>query len=271
MGTGREASLSMNKTALITGASSGIGYELAKQFARDRTDLVLVARDEPRLQQIAAEIETSSGVSVKVIRADLSRATSSEEIYTETARLHIAVDYLINNAGFGLLGAFSDTDPKSELDMLQVNIVSLVHLTKLYLLDMLARGSGGILNVASTSAFQPGPFMAVYYASKAFVLSFTEALAEELRGTGLHATALCPGPTATDFVRRAKMENIRFMKSKAIAMMTAAKVAEIGYRAFLEGKAVVIPGFLNQLGAQSVRVSPRALVRRITRKLQEEI
>jgi len=260
----------MSKTALITGASSGIGYELAKLFARDHTDLVLVARDEPRLQQIAAELQTSSGVFVKVIAADLSRAPAPADIYTETTRFHIAVDYLVNNAGFGLVGAFSETDLQGELDMLQVNIVSLMHLTKLYVRDMRARGSGGILNVASTAAFQPGPFMAMYYASKAFVLSFTEALAEELRGTGLHATALCPGPTATDFQRRAKMENVRLMKSKAIAMMSAAEVADIGYRAFLNGEAVVIPGFINKVGAQSVRFSPRALVRRITRKLQEQ-
>jgi short-subunit dehydrogenase len=152
---------------------------------------------------------------------------------------------------------------------MQVNVVSLVHLTKLYLQDMHRRGSGGILNVASTAAFQPGPLMAVYYATKAFVLSFTEALAEEMRGTSLTATALCPGPTATDFQRRAKIESIRLMKSKAIGMMGASEVAEIGYRGFLEGKAVVIPGLINKMGAQSVRISPRALVRRVTRKLQE--
>lgn len=259
----------MTKTALITGASSGIGYELAKRFARDHTDLVLVARDEARLGQIAGELQAASGVSVKVIRADLSRPAAPAEIYIETQRLHIPVDYLVNNAGFGLGGAFVETNLDSELDMMQVNVVSLVHLTKLYLQDMHHRGTGGILNVASTAAFQPGPLMAIYYASKAFVLSFTEALAEEMRGTSLTATALCPGPTATDFQRRAKIESTRLVKSKAIGVMAASEVAEIGYRGFLAGQAVVIPGLINKMAAQSVRISPRALVRRVTHKLQE--
>jgi short-subunit dehydrogenase len=259
----------MSKTALITGASSGIGYALAKRFAQDGTNLVLVARDEARLGQIAQELGAAHGVSAKVIRADLSRATAPAEVYRETQKQSLAVDYLVNNAGFGLGGPFVDTALQAELDMLQVNIVSLVHLTKLYLQDMHKRGTGGILNVASTAAFQPGPLMAIYYSSKAFVLSFTEAIAEELRGSGITVTALCPGPTATDFQRRAKIEGVRLMKSKAIGMMTASEVAEIGYRAFLQGKAVVIPGLVNKIGAQSVRISPRALVRKITRKLQE--
>ena len=259
----------MSKTALITGASSGIGYELAKRFARDKTNLVLVARDEPRLNQIANEIQSAHHVSVKVIRADLSRAAAPAEVYAETLRAGIATDYLINNAGFGLGGPFLETDLQGELDMLQVNIVSLVHLTKLFLRDMRGRHSGGVLNVASTAAFQPGPLMAIYYASKAFVLSFTEALAEELHGTGITATALCPGPTATDFQRRAKIENVRLMKSKPLGMMSAAKVAETGYRGFLAGKAVVIPGLMNKVGVQSLRISPRAMVRKVTRKLQE--
>jgi len=152
--------------------------------------------------------------------------------------------------------------------MMQVNMVALVHLTRLYLPAMRLQGLGGVLNVASTAAFQPGPLMAIYYATKAFVLSFTEAIAEELRDTGVTATALCPGPTATGFQRRAKIERIRLVQSK-IGVMTAQQVAEIGYRAFLEGKVVVIPGLLNKIGAQSVRISPRALVRKVSRKLQE--
>jgi short-subunit dehydrogenase len=259
----------MSKTALITGASSGIGYELAKRFARDGVNLVVVARDETKLGQIAGELQSATGVSVKVVHADLSRAVAPAEVYRETQRSAIKVDYLVNNAGFGAAGPFTDTDLQAELDMLQVNIVSLVHLTKLYLADMQRRGSGGILNVASTAAFQPGPLMAIYYASKAFVLSFTEAIAEELRGTPINATALCPGPTATDFQRRAKIEGTRLMKSKPMGVMDASEVAEIGYRGFMDGKVVVIPGFMNKAGVQSVRLGPRALVRRITRKLQE--
>jgi len=259
----------MSKNALITGASSGIGYELAKRFAEDGTNLVLVARDEARLAQIAKEIQAAQRVSVKVIRADLSRAAAPAEVYRETQRASVAVDYLVNNAGFGLGGPFLDTDLQGELDMLQVNVVSLVHLTKLYLQEMRARRLGGILNVASTAAFQPGPLMSIYYASKAFVLSFTEAIAEELRGSGITATALCPGPTATDFHRRAKTEGVRLIKSKAIGMMTAREVAEIGYRGFLQGRVIVIPGLFNKLGAQSARISPRFAVRRVVRKLQE--
>src|SRR5579864_834918 len=259
----------MSKTALVTGASSGIGYELAKCFARDKTNLVLVARDEARLNQIAAELQSSAGVSVKVIKADLSHSTAPAEIFRETLRGEIAVDYLVNNAGFGLGGFFLDTDLQSELDMMQVNVVSLVYLTKVYRQDMRKRGSGGILNVASTAAFQPGPLMSIYYSTKAFVLSFTEAIANELQGSGITATALCPGPTATDFQRRASIEGVRLFKSKLLASMTASEVAEIGYRGFLAGKVLVIPGLMNKIGVQSVRLSPRAMVRQITRKLQE--
>jgi uncharacterized protein len=259
----------MGKTALITGASSGIGYELAKCFAADGTNLVLVARDLARLNQIASELQATFKVSAKVIAADLSRAIAPAEIYRETERASLAIDYLVNNAGFGTLGAFYDTDLQTELDMMQVNMVALVHLTKLYLLEMRNRSSGGILNVASTAAFQPGPLMSIYYASKAFVLSFTEAIADELRGTSIAATALCPGPTATDFQRRAHVEHIRLTKSSPMGMMTATEVAKVGYRGFLKGKVIVIPGLMNKLGAQSVRISPRAAVRRITRKLQE--
>jgi len=259
----------MNKTALITGASSGIGYELARCFARDRTNLVLVARDEPKLQKIAEELRAGSGITVKVIRADLARAVAPAEVYRETQKEGITVDYLVNNAGFGLLGFFLETDLQAELDMMQVNMTSLVHLTKLYLQDMRKQGSGGVLNVASTAAFQPGPLMCIYYASKAFVLSFTEAIANELHGTGIIVTALCPGPTATDFQRRANIEGIRLVKSKLLRSMTSQEVAEIGYRGFLNGRVVVTPGVVNKIGVQSVRLSPRAMVTRITRKLQE--
>jgi short-subunit dehydrogenase len=257
----------MSKTALITGASSGIGYELAKCFARDGTNLVLVARDETRLGLIASELR-SLHVSVKIIAADLARPVAPSDILDATRAANIDVDYLVNNAGFGLGGYFAESDLRTELDMMQVNMVALTHLTRLYLPGMRQRGSGGVLNVASTAAFQPGPLMALYYATKAFVLSFTEAIAEELLGTGVTATALCPGPTATAFQRRAKIERIRLVKSK-IGVMSAQAVAEIGYRGFKEGKVVVIPGLLNKIGAQSVRISPRVMVRKVTRKLQE--
>jgi short-subunit dehydrogenase len=259
----------MSKTALITGASSGIGYELAKCFAAGGANLVLVARDATRLSQISGELQSTFKVSAKVITADLSRVVAPAEIYRETERAALAIDYLVNNAGFGAGGAFVETDLQTELDMMQVNVASLVHLTKLYLADMHSRRSGGILNVASTAAFLPGPLMSIYYASKAFVLSFTEAIANELRGAGITVTALCPGPTATDFQRRAHVENIRLMKSSPMGMMTAAEVARIGYDGFFKGKVIVIPGLMNKVGVQSLRISPRAAVRRVTRKLQE--
>ncbi len=252
-------------TALITGASTGIGYELAKLFAKDGCGLILVARDRRKLDEVAAEMRKLSGQEVRVIAADLATPSSSEQVFREAG----TVDFLVNNAGFGLGGDFAHTDLATELNMIQVNVASLVTLTKLFLIPMSERKRGRILNVASTAAFQPGPLMAVYYASKAFVLSFTEAVAEELRGTGVTVTALCPGPTASEFHTRAKIENTKLIKGKMIGMMTAAKVAEAGYRGMLAGKVVVIPGFLNKLGVQSLRIGPRALVRRAARKLQE--
>jgi short-subunit dehydrogenase len=252
----------MGQTALITGASSGIGLELAKLFAKDGHNLILVARESDRLRQAAKDLSPA-----RVIACDLADPQAAEAIASELANTRI--DYLVNNAGFGLGGPFSTNDRKTELDMIQVNITSLVDLTKLLLPGMLARASGRIMNVASTAAFQPGPLMAIYYASKAFVLSFSEAVAEELAGTGVTVTALCPGPTASDFQRRAAIENVKLVKNKSLGMMTAEEVARIGYRGMMEGKVIVIPGFLNQLGVQSLRLGPRAIVRKAAKKLQE--
>jgi short-subunit dehydrogenase len=257
----------MPETALITGASTGIGLELARLFARNRKSLVIVARDDAKLQEVARELMSGGASGVRTIPADLSKPSSPVAICD--ALRGEPVHYLINNAGFGLGGAFKDTDLQVELDMLQVNIVSLVHLTKLMLPEMVARRHGRIMNVASTAAFQPGPFMAIYYASKAFVLSFTEAIAEELRGSGVTVTALCPGPTASEFQKRAKIQDTALFRRKAMGMMTARKVAEVGYRGMMAGKVVVIPGLLNKTGVQAVRIGPRAIVRRISRKLQE--
>jgi short-subunit dehydrogenase len=183
------------------------------------------------------------------------------------ASVHTPVDVLVNNAGFGLNGRFAETDLDRELAMIQVNIAALTHLTKLFLKPMVERGRGRILNVASTAAFQPGPLMAVYYASKAYVLSFSEAIAEELGGTGVTVTALCPGPTATGFAEAAEMTNSRLFKLKK--PMTSMDVAKAGYRAMQRGKRIVVTGAMNKLLAQSVRISPRALVTKVTRTLQE--
>lgn len=255
----------MSQTALITGATSGIGYELSKLFAKDHHDLILVARDTDRLSAVAEEFTKQFQVAVRVVPADLSLPDAPRQIHAEIPQ----VDFLVNNAGFGLGGRFSETDLQSELAMIQVNVSAVVHLTKLYLKPMLRQAQGGILNVASTAAFQPGPFMAVYYASKAFVLSFTEAIAAELEGTGVKVTAFCPGPTQTEFQERAHIQNTRLMSSKPLGVMSASEVAATGYKGFMAGNVIVIPGMRNRLVVQSLRLSPRAVVRQVIKKLQE--
>jgi short-subunit dehydrogenase len=254
-------------TALITGASVGIGRELAREFARDRYDLILVARDEPRLQEVARECEGISGRSARVHLKDLARPCASQELFDELQMMRASVDVLVNNAGFGLSGRFVDLDLQKQLDMIQVNVTSLVHLTHLFLPAMIGRRTGGVLNVASTAAFQPGAYMAVYYATKAFVLSFSEALSHEVRHTGLKVTALCPGPTHTEFQQRANLQAARMFASLPFLVQNAATVARTGYRAFKRGKPVVVSGILNKLQIQSVRFAPRRLVRSIAAKV----
>ena len=249
------------QTALITGASSGIGLELAKLFAADGIATILVARESERLREAAANLKA------RALPADLTDLNAPERIFQSLKTERI--DYLVNNAGFGLGGELAKTDRRTELEMIQVNITALYDLTKLFLPGMLTRGVGRIMNVASTAAFQPGPLMAVYYASKAFVLSFSEAVAEELTGTGVTVTTLCPGPTASDFQRRAGIEKTKMVKGKALGMMTSEEAARIGYRGMMDGKVIVIPGLLNRLGVQSLRLGPRAIVRKAAKKLQE--
>jgi uncharacterized protein len=258
----------MKQTALITGASSGIGLDLAHLFARDGHDVVLVARNEAKLQEVARDLEKHHKVTAHVIAADLARPDAPREIFEATRERRIQIDVLVNNAGFGLGGKFAETDLQRELDMIQVNIAAVTHLTKLFLGGMVARGSGRIMNVASTAAFQPGPLMAVYYATKAYVLSFSEAIGEELNGTGVTVTALCPGPTYTEFADRAQIKNTGLFKY--MAPMTSMDVARIGYRAMKRGKRVAITGVRNKLTAQSVRVSPRFVVTKVVRALQEK-
>src|SRR3954469_20394085 len=195
------------QTALITGASGGIGLELARVFAAHGYDLVLVARSGGKLEELAAELRTGHGIAARVIAKDLARPESPEDLARELEAAGVTVDVLINNAGFATFGPFVAADLHAELEELQLNVVTLTHLTKKLLPGMVARRRGGVLNVASTAAFQPGPFMAIYYATKAYVLSFSEALAEELAGTGVSVTALCPGPTATGFQQRAAMQD----------------------------------------------------------------
>jgi len=250
--------------ALITGASSGIGLELARIFAREHFNVVLVARSQARLEEIAAELRAGHGVAVEVIAKDLSTPDAAVEIQRQVGR----VDVLVNNAGFGLYGKFAGFPLVDDLSLMHLNMDALVALTKLFLPGMIEARSGRILNVASTAAFQPGPLMALYYASKAFVLSFSEAIANELKGTGVTVTTLCPGPTETGFQARAEVEDIRLNR---MGMMSAKAVAEAGYRGLMAGKTIVIPGIKNKLGAQSVRFSPRKLVIKIVRKIQEKV
>jgi short-subunit dehydrogenase len=257
---------SPSNTALITGASSGIGLELARIFAGAGYGLVLVARNADKLRQLASELEKAHSTRSLILAADLTEPGSPAYVLDQTSRAGIAVDVLVNNAGFGQYGFFAENDLEECLRQIQLNVTTLTHLTRLFLPDMIARQHGGVLNVASTAAFQPGPLMAVYYATKAYVLHFSEAIANELGGTGVTVTCLCPGATATEFHRRANMTEIQLLR---FGSMDARSVAEEGYRGFVSGKRVVIPGFKNWLVAQSVRFSPRQMVTAVARKLQE--
>ena len=255
-------------TALITGASSGIGLELAKVHASKGGDLVLVARNKLRLDELKTELESKFKVKVYTIGKDLSLANSAQEVYNETKNQNIEIDYLINNAGFGDFGMFVDTDWNKELQMINLNITTLTHFTKLYLQDMVKRGSGRIMNVASTAAFQSGPTMAVYFATKAYVLSFSEAIDNEVRDKGVTVTTLCPGATESGFQAAAAMEESNLVKGKKLP--TSKEVAEYGYKAMIKGKTVAIHGLMNYIMASSVGLLPRAWVVKITRKMQDK-
>lgn len=245
------------KTALITGASGGIGLEFAKIHAEKGDNLVLVARSKERLDELKARLEEKHKISVHTIGKDLSRQGSVVEIYDELKTLNISIDYLINNAGIGDIGLFEAGDWSKLETMINLNVLALTHLTKLFLPGMIAAGHGKILNVASTAAFQPGPTMAVYFATKAFVLSFSEALNEEVSGKGVSVTALCPGSTESGFHAAAIGEG-KILKERSLP--SAREIAEYGFRAMIKGKPVAIPGLMNKIMATSVRFLPRSLV-----------
>ena len=254
-------------TALVTGASSGIGWEIAKLLAADRHDLVVVARTARKLQSLARDLESAFGIRVTVVPSDLSKPEGARRVLDEVAKLGLAIEILVNNAGFGVYGAFAGTDIGREREMIQVNVVAVTELTKGVLPGMLQRRTGKILNVASTAAFQPGPLMSVYYATKAYVLSFSEAIGNELAGTGVDVTALCPGPTETEFQKQAGLEQTRLFTGPLV--MDARAVALAGYRGMLRGKRVVVPGLMNKAMVQSLRLSPRRLVTAVARRIQE--
>jgi hypothetical protein len=251
---------------LITGASGGIGYELAKLFARDHHNLVLVARSADKLAQVATELQLH-GITVKTVALDLATPLAPKFLFDHLQ--DTPIDILINNAGFGVFGEFARMPEEEILGQINLNITALTQLTRLFLPPMLQHRNGRIMNVASTAAFQPGPLMAVYYASKAYVLSFSEAIASELRGSGVTVSCFCPGATHTGFARRAGTEKSRLFKQ--LGAMSAEKVARDGYRALMEGRTVAISGVHNWLVAESVRFAPRRLVTAISRWVAEKV
>ena len=250
------------QTALVTGASAGIGAELAKLCAADGFNLVLVARDAERLAHLASDLARAHHIQVRVLAADLSNPLAPAQVFEQLQSTPI--DILINNAGFGLRGAFAQTDWAADARLMQVNMTAPAHLTKLFLPGMLQRKQGRILNVASTAAFVPGPFMAMYYASKAFLLSFSESIANEVKDTGVTVTVLCPGPTRTEFFEHAGIGGSKLLQSR---VMTAADVASEGYRAMMAGKTQVIAGVRNRWLMRGARIAPRGMLADFTRRL----
>jgi len=256
----------MKNWTLITGATSGIGWTLAEKFAEGGHKLILTGRSLPKLDKAAADLKSRFRVDVRVMIADLALVGAGSNLAKDLELAGFEIECLVNNAGFGLLGPFPETDLKTEQDMLQVNLVSLVELTHALIKPMVMRGSGRILNVASTAAFQPGPYMAVYYASKAFVLSFSLALHEEQRNTKVTITVLCPGPTRTNFQLRAGIPNSSWLERSS---MDASSVAKIGYQATMRGDSIAIPGLANRIFAYGVKVLPSAWVIRAVAKVQK--
>jgi len=256
------------QTVLITGASGGIGYELAKLFARDHHNLILVARSRDKLAQVATELQ-AHGVTVKTLAVDLATPQASKFLFDQLQREGISVDILINNAGFGALGEFAQMPEEQILGQIQLNVAALTELTRLFLPPMIARRTGRIMNVASTAGFQPGPLMAVYYATKAYVISFSEAVGNELKHTGVTVTCFCPGATHTGFAKRAGNDKSRVFQT--FGAMGAAKVALHGYRAVMEGRTLAISGFHNWLVAESTRFAPRKMVTAISRWVTETV
>jgi short-subunit dehydrogenase len=257
------------KTALITGASSGIGYELAKQFAKNKCNVVLVARNETKLHELAHELSQTYKTTCVVIAKDLSDYKSAKELYSYCIHKNIDIDYLVNNAGFGDYGFFHESNWHKQEDMINLNVTTLTYLTHLFLPEMIKRQYGKILNLASVAAFQPGPLMSVYYATKAYVLSFSEALSNELEDKNITVTALCPGPTESDFVNKAALTDSKLFKRFG-KLPSSAEVAEYGYRSMMNGDVVAIHGLMNKIIANSIRFTPRALVRKAVRKIQDK-
>lgn len=255
-----------NKTVLVTGASGGIGYDLSSVFAENGYNVVLIARNKQKLLALANQAQQMFGVSARVIVKDLSRPNAAEEVVRELEREGIQIDVLVNNAGFGVLGNFAFTSKQDEQEMIQLNITAVASLTKLFLPLMIKRGSGKILNVASAAGFQPGPLMANYSATKAYVISFSLGVAEEVRESGVMVSVLCPGPTFTGFQERAGIRENQFLK---LVFADSRTVAQAGYEGLMAGKAVIIPGFFNRMSVFVSRISPLSLTARFLKRFRE--
>jgi uncharacterized protein len=247
--------------ALVTGASSGLGEALARLFAKDGHDLILVARTRAKLEELAKELEQQHGTRAEVLPADLADPATPQALFDQVKAKGLAVDFLVNNAGFGSNGPFLDLDLNQEVQMVEVNVTALVKLTHLFAGPMRDRKQGRILNIASTAAFQPGPYMATYYATKAFVLSFSEALAYELKDAGVTVTCHCPGATATGFAGRAGNDKAKAFQRPGVA--TGQEVAAHAYRAMMSGKSLKVHGGLNTFGAVGTRFVPRSISKSI--------
>lgn len=256
----------MINTALVTGAAAGLGYELALLLAKDNYNLILIDIDASKLDATKQAIQKSYGVDIKTMVKDLSQPDIASDIFQELR--HTPIEVLVNNAGFGLFGSFSNTSWDRESTMLHLHILTTTHLTKLVLNGMIARGSGKVLNVSSLAAFQPGPLMSIYYASKAYMLSFSEAIANELKGTGVTVTALCPGPTKTEFQKVVSEDTSE--NKIAFNMACPKAVALYGFNAMNSGKTVAVPGVFNKLLARLPRILSRNMATSIVRNIQEK-
>ncbi len=257
----------MKKTALITGASCGLGLSFANVFAREGYDLVLVARNGDRLEEIKSEIEEKYGVRATVIAKDLCETESAKEIYVATQSAGIEIDVLVNNAGSGDFGEFYKCDLSKQIRMVELNCIALMELCRYYLPGMVEKGRGNVLNVDSIAAFQPGPLMSVYYATKAFVFSFSQALTRELKGTGVKVMALCPGPIRTNFDVAANFGESGLFKN--LKVWSPEVVAEFGYKNMKRGKSYCVCGFMNKIMVFATRLSPRALLRETVYQIQK--
>lgn len=250
----------MPKTALITGATSGLGYEFVKLFAKDGYNLVIIARNKQKMEQMKKSFQS---IDVTIIDKDLSVPNAAKEVFEEVEKQGITIDVLVNNAGFGLLGNFDELDIQKQKDMIQLNVATLTELTYYVLKKMKQKNEGKILNIASTAAFQPGPLMAVYYATKAYVLSFSEALVEELSASAVTVTTLCPGPTKTNFGSVANLEGTKMFSNP----MNSELVAKQGYNALMNGKRVIVTGGLNKVGVLAAKFLPRSVAAKVAKSV----